>query len=73
MYNDYPLEEICAKAEEIVKQGGDVFQKWTCQNCHSRQAMPDANHFYAAGICEECGHTTQITECNYMVLWTVKG
>ena len=71
---DHPFDEVCKQAEEHVKQGRNVFQKWTCSHCGVRQTMPDANHMYTKGICEECDSLTDIQKqgCNYMLILGVK-
>ncbi len=69
---DYPFDDVCKTAEELIGQGREVYQKWTCSNCGSRQTMPDANTMYTKGICEECDSLTDIKKqgCNYMVLYS---
>lgn len=39
----------------------------------AEQAMPEPNKFWKLGICEECGHTTNIEArgCNYAVVMGV--
>jgi translation initiation factor 2 beta subunit (eIF-2beta)/eIF-5 len=67
-HNDYPLdEEIVPAVGKLIAQGVDVYQKWTCKQCGSRQTMATANIFYRAGKCEECGTVSPITHCNYMI------
>jgi len=66
-YNDYPIDECAQAADELIADGADVHQKWTCGHCGSRQTMATANVFYRSGICEACGNTTVIRGCNYMV------
>jgi predicted RNA-binding Zn-ribbon protein involved in translation (DUF1610 family) len=67
---NHPFHEVCRTADERIKEGHTVFQKFTCAQCGERQTMPDANKFYTLGICEECGHTTDIVRdgCNYMLI-----
>jgi len=69
IYNDYPWEEIIPAVIELVKEGHDVYQKWTCEHCGSRQSMDEANKFYTEGMCEECKKITNIQKngCNYML------
>lgn len=72
-YADFPLDECAAQAkqrtEEIERTGGrcDIFQKWSCQHCGSRQTMERKNMFFRSGTCEACGLTSVITKCNYMM------
>ena len=65
-YNDYPLEEVAAQANELIKKGVDIHQKWTCGNCGSRQTMENKNIFYRSGKCEECNEVTVISRCNFL-------
>lgn len=72
-YNDYPVEEILKAANELIRQGVTVHQKFTCDKCGSRQTMDEPNTFYASGKCEECGHITDIKKkgCNYLTHFRV--
>jgi hypothetical protein len=67
--NNYPLDECAAKAERLVAAGAQVYQKFTCSSCGSRQTIDTPNVFYTTGRCEECGHITNIKAdgCNYLV------
>jgi uncharacterized Zn finger protein len=58
-----------AVADRLIGMGAQVFQKFTCEKCGSRQTIMTPNTFYATGQCEECGHITDIVKrgCNYMV------
>jgi hypothetical protein len=56
----FPWREVCDKAARLSREGALVFQQWNCQHCHAKQTMPDANHFYELGVCEECGKVTDI-------------
>lgn len=66
--NVYPFYEIAAAIDEKIKHGFDIYQQFNCAKCGTKQTMPDANVLYKLGICEECGHTTNIEHdgCNYM-------
>jgi len=70
-YNDHPFDTVCKTVEEYAKQGVKCYQKFTCENCGSRQTMEDANVFYTEGSCEECKHVTDIKRrgCNYMAIF----
>ena len=71
-YNDYPIFECIEAAEDLIAKGADIYQKWTCQHCRSRQTMAVKNTFYKSGICEECKNVTVISACNYLVHMTPK-
>ena len=59
-YNNYPIKECQEAADDFVGRGAEVFQKFTCEGCGSRQTMETPNVFYTSGTCEECGATTDI-------------
>lgn len=67
MPNDYPIEVCAAKAAPFVARGHSFFQKFTCEQCGSRQMMEEENVWFETGRCEECGHITSIRDrgCNY--------
>ena len=66
--HDVSIIEACNQAEELVKQGFTVYQKWTCEHCKVRQSMPVANTFYTQGSCEECHGISSIKECGYLLV-----
>jgi transcription elongation factor Elf1 len=65
----YPWDEVIEKCELILAQGGAIYQQFNCQHCGRKQTMDKPNSFYIAGICEECGGTTDIKKngMNYMI------
>ncbi len=69
--NDYPLEDCAAAAERILAKipTAEIYQKWTCDHCGSRQTMGEKNVFFTSGTCEECKKVTDIAAkgCNYLV------
>lgn len=65
-FNDYNFDDVAEQMSNAMKNGADVYQKWTCSNCGSRQTMEQKNKLYTSGKCEECGTVTQITKCNWM-------
>lgn len=67
-YNDYPIHECLAQANEQVLLGHVVHQKWTCRHCGSRQTMEEPNKFHTSGRCEECQQITVIQRCNYLLI-----
>jgi len=70
-YDDYPLEECLIQASELIRDGADVWQKWTCRHCGSRQTMGEKNKFFKSGRCEECDRVTIIKKCNYMAMGSI--
>jgi hypothetical protein len=75
-YNDYPFEDIVREAAKLIEEKkANVHQKFTCDSCGSRQTMDEPNKFFTSGICEECGHVTDIVEkgCNYLAHFRMGG
>lgn len=73
--SDYPLSIIVEQADQILAKNptAELYQKFTCGNCGSRQTMDRPNSFYREGSCEECGHITSITHCGFIVVVTNGG
>lgn len=65
-----PFYTVVANADQRMKDGWTIFQQWNCAHCGAKQTMPDENHFYKLGRCEECGGTTNIEHdgCNFMAV-----
>lgn len=72
---DVPFEEACDSADKRIREGGTVFQKFTCRGCGTRQTIDEPNAFYMYGKCEECGYVTDIVKagCNYMLVIAIGG
>jgi hypothetical protein len=53
-----------------MEKGGTIYQQFNCAQCGVKQTIDHANSFHKLGICEQCGHTTDIEHdgCNYMVI-----
>lgn len=68
--NNFPFYDAVQKAAEWLQKGATFHQKFTCENCGSRQTMSTPNKMYTTGQCEECGHVTDITKwgCNFMLV-----
>ena len=71
---DHPIEVCLKTADNLVKEGHTVYQKFTCDKCGSRQTIDVPNKFYETGKCEECNHITDIVKkgCNYLAVLTMK-
>lgn len=69
-YDDFPFEEICAAAEQKLKEGFEVYQKFSCGKCGQRLTMPENGKFHRTGSCDKCGHITNIEKqgCNYLLI-----
>lgn len=64
-----------AQAAEVIALGGQVLQKFSCQDCGSRQTMSLPNQFYQHGKCEACGFVTDLEEqgCGFIAVFSSKG
>lgn len=73
--NLHPFGEVAANAENKVKGGWMIFQQFQCGGCGVKQTIDKPNSFYIEGICEECGHVTDIQKdgCNFMAVTRAKG
>jgi hypothetical protein len=69
-YTDYPLEAVVAKANALIANGCEVYQKFTCASCGARLTMSKPNIFHPTGTCDQCSRITNIrwTGCNMMVV-----
>ena len=67
---NHPFADVCESAEQRIREGHTVFQKFTCGNCGVRQTIDVPNTFYLYGRCEECNHVTDLREsgCNYLLM-----
>ena len=72
---NFPFSEVAEGAKQQVEAGNTVFQKWTCEQCLTRQTMDVESKFSTHGQCQECGHVTDIREtgCNYTLIATGNG
>jgi hypothetical protein len=66
----YPWKDVTVNAEKIVLAGHTIHQQFLCAKCGAKQTMAQANTFFTSGICEECGHETNIREngTNFMMI-----
>jgi hypothetical protein len=69
-YNDYPLNDVVAKAEQLIAKGHTVYQKFTCAGCGARLTVDQPNTFHPSGRCDRCPYVTniRIRGCNFMVV-----
>ncbi len=64
---DYPLDEIQARANAAMENfpNADVYFKFTCAACGSRQTFDVPNTLYTTGTCEECGYVTTLVSAGF--------
>jgi hypothetical protein len=65
----YPWNEIVEAVGALVDKGIQIHQQFNCEKCGAKQTMDQPDTLFTSGICEECGHETNIVRngCNYMV------
>lgn len=65
----HPWKDALRGAVEQINRGRDVYQQFNCGRCGSKQTMDVPNTFYERGICQNCGHDTNILKAgmNYAV------
>lgn len=73
-FTDYPFKDVVATAYRKVQEGWTIHQKFTCENCGTRQTMEEPDKFFEKGICEECNHVTDLVArgCNYTAIYSTK-
>jgi len=66
--HNHPFDEVVKTANQMIKEGFTVYQKFTCIHCENRLTMEEPNIFFEAGTCDKCGKETNIREtgCNYL-------
>lgn len=66
---DKPFNQIVEECQNILNHNCHFYQKFTCENCGSRQTIDHEDNLYIKGQCEECGHITNLQEkgCGYML------
>lgn len=65
----HPWPEVVAAVDDLVEKGVEIHQQFNCEKCGAKQTMEEPDKLFTSGICEECGHETDIVKngCNYMV------
>lgn len=68
----HPFYQVVAEAGKLADQGFEVHEQFNCAKCGTKQTMDEANTFFTKGICEECGHVTDIEKdgCNFLLIKT---
>jgi hypothetical protein len=73
---DHPFYEVYENVNDILEKnpGAEVFFKFTCENCMTRQTFDIPNTLYKEGKCEECGHVTNLERrgCNFLLHVSVR-
>ena len=69
-HDDYPLDVIAKSCDLVIKRGGFILQKWTCEGCNRRITGNNVNVMVEQGHCQDCNHVTDLRRrgCNFMLL-----
>jgi hypothetical protein len=69
----HPFEESVKLALKVIREGATVYQQFNCSGCGQKQTVDVPNKMYEEGICEECGHVTNIKHdgCNFAVIFGI--
>ena len=74
---DHPFNDVFDEVQALLKETpqAEVYFKFTCENCLSRQTFDVPNVLYKLGECEECGHITNVEKrgCNFTLIVTKGG
>jgi len=70
LFKDYPFADVYKTADDMIRKGWTVYQKFTCEQCKTRQTIDVPNTFYTEGSCEECKHITDLRKagCNLLIM-----
>lgn len=74
-YGDIPVNQALQQMEELIKNEVDVYIKYSCFHCKSRQTSNEKNTYYQEGYeCSECGKMNNPQNIGYLVVAsTIKG
>lgn len=68
-YKDLPVEQFIKEMDRLIQQGFNVFVKFTCQHCGSRQTDASPNCLFTEGYtCEECKKVSYPDKFGMMVM-----
>jgi hypothetical protein len=72
--SNHDFDTVVASADEKIRAGGTVYQKFTCQACGNRLTMDVPNTFYTSGTCDRCGSVTDIKAAghNFLLIMSAK-
>lgn len=67
---DDPFDVAVVKANEAIKAGFTIYQKFTCAGCGQRLTIEEPNTFHRAGTCDRCPALTNIerTGCGFLAV-----
>jgi hypothetical protein len=65
----WPFAEVASAVLERKLEGYHFCQQFNCAGCGRKQTMGLPDILFERGVCEECGHETDIKHdgCNYML------
>jgi hypothetical protein len=73
-YVNAPLEEIAREVQELIDQGHEIHQKFTCEACGERVTVVESNQIFSHGRHDDCpvedGHITdlRVIGCNFLAI-----
>ena len=68
-HKDLPVDQFIKEMDKLIQQGLNVFVKFTCQHCGSRQTDASPNVLFSEGYtCEECKKTSFPDKFGMMVM-----
>ena len=74
-HNDYEIDDMLPRMDELIQQGCLVFLKWTCPSCGERVTSNQANAYQTDGYQHEekadgslCGGLYMGTRFNYIMM-----
>jgi len=65
---DLGLEEVTRRARFWREQGFDIYFKFTCKYCGSRQTFEEPNKVFTSGKCEERGKVTKLDKWGFLMM-----
>lgn len=71
------LKGVIASANRALDSGWEIYWNWDCRKCNANQTFENMGKLHATGICEECGHTSDLfdpsTKVSYVAISVLGG
>ena len=67
----HPWNDVVKQGVEYIEQGFKLHQQFNCARCGAKQTMDTPNVFFEHGICEKCGHETDIKKDGHNYMLTI--
>lgn len=72
MMNDPHVMDVVRKANALIREGGTVYFKWTCQACGQRATCVEPNALHTSYLHEDCGAETKTINGDLGFLLVIK-